>query len=133
MSPTTLMTNALRDAATADGRSVIEADQQVRREADEAPADEQSDEVVGEHEREHREHEEVQVGEEARERVLAGHVADRVDVDQEADAGDDHRPDQRDAIPLQAERELRQPRDQRLMRADGAAASSHRSTTPAPR
>ena len=66
-----------------------EADQQVRREADEAPAGEQEDEVAGQHEQQHREDEEVEVGEEPLLLGVAVHVADRVGVDQEADAGDD--------------------------------------------
>ena len=65
-----------------------EADQQVRREADEPPAGEQEHEVPGEHEQQHREHEQVEVREEALLLGIALHVADRVGVDQEADAGD---------------------------------------------
>jgi hypothetical protein len=55
-----------------DGRRLVEpeADQEIRRQADEAPTDEQPDEVVGEHERQHREHEEIHVGEEARDRSV---------------------------------------------------------------
>ena len=78
-SPTTLMTNALRAAATAEGRS----NQNPIRKYDARPTRPQPtskpDEVVGEHQREHREDEEIHVGEEARERAVAVHVADRVD------------------------------------------------------
>ena len=101
------------------GAFEVVPDQQVRGEADEAPADQQPDEIIGEHQRQHREDEEIQVGEEPRERFLTGEIADRVDVDQEPDAGDDERPDERDPIPLQAERKLRQPRKERLMRPGG--------------
>src|SRR5262249_32995725 len=51
------------------------------------PADEQEKEVVGEDQDEHRGDEEVQVGEEARHVGVVRHVADRVTVDQEPDAG----------------------------------------------
>ena len=65
-----------------------EADEQIGTEANQGPADDQPDEVAGEDEQEHREDEEVHVGEEAREAGILPHVADRVDVDQEADPGD---------------------------------------------
>ena len=108
-SPTTLMTNALQRGR--DGRWLVEpeADQEIRSEADEAPADEQPDEVVGEHQRQHREHEEVHVREEARDRFVARHVTDRVDVDEPADAGDDQRPDERERVQQQPEGEARRP------------------------
>ena len=89
-SPMTFITKALRAAATA-ARSLPEADQQVAGQAHQGPADDQDDEVVGQHQQQHREDEEVHVGEEARVVVvgLVLHVADGVDVDEEADAGDD--------------------------------------------
>ena len=68
---------------------VPEADQQVRRQADHAPADQQHDEVRRQHQDQHREHEQVQVGEVAALLHVAVHVPDRVDVDQEADARHD--------------------------------------------
>ncbi len=68
---------------------VVEADQEVRGEADEAPADEQEQQVARLHEQQHREDEERHVGEEPALLVLAGHVAHRVPDDQPADAGDD--------------------------------------------
>ncbi len=48
--------------------------------------EEHQQEIVGHDEVQHREDEEVEVGEEAPEPRIAVHVADRVDVDQEADA-----------------------------------------------
>jgi hypothetical protein len=76
------------------GRTLVpEADQQVRAQAHALPAHEQEQEVVREHEREHREHEQVQVEEEPPERGVVAHVADGVDVDQRADAGDDQHHD----------------------------------------
>jgi hypothetical protein len=76
-SPITFITNALRAAATAD----------------QGPADDQDDEVVGEHQQQHREDEEVHLREEARVVVvcLILHIANRVEVDQAADPGDDQR------------------------------------------
>ena len=64
----------------------VEADQQVGAEADRLPEDEEQEEVVGQHQHQHREDEERQVGEEAVVAAVAVHVADGVDVDQEADA-----------------------------------------------
>jgi hypothetical protein len=68
-----------------------EADQQVAAEPDAFPPDEHQEEVVAEHEQEHREDEQVQVREvppHARPIGFVVHVANRVDVDEEADAGD---------------------------------------------
>ena len=47
--------------------------------------------LFAEHEQQHREDEQVQVDEELREVLVAVHVADRVQVDQRADAGDEQR------------------------------------------
>ena len=79
------------------GLVVPEADQQVGAEADAFPADEQQRQVVGQDQDQHREGEQVQVGEVAREVRVVPHVADGVDVDEEADAGDhqDHHRRQR--------------------------------------
>ena len=76
----------------------VEADEQVRGETDALPADEQQQEVVGEHQHQHEEHEEVEVGEEAPVALFVRHVADRVDVDEEADAGDDAEHDEREVV-----------------------------------
>ena len=76
----------------------VKADQQVRAEAHALPADEQQQEVCGQHQHRHEEHEEVEVGEEAPVALFVAHVADRVDVDEEADAGDHGEHDQREVI-----------------------------------
>ena len=68
---------------------VEEADQQVAAEPDALPAEEQHQQVVAEHQHEHREHEQVHVGEEPAVALFVPHVAGRVEVDEEADAGDD--------------------------------------------
>ena len=65
--------------------AVPEPDQQVAREPDQLPRDEDDEPVVGEDQEQHREHEQVQVGEEAPVPGVVAHVADRVDVDQQAD------------------------------------------------
>ena len=71
------------------GLVVPEPDQEVRREADEPPADEEEQEVPGLDEQQHREDEERHVGEVATLLVVAVHVAHRVPDDESADAGDD--------------------------------------------
>ena len=68
---------------------VPEADQQVGAQADAFPADEQQRQRVAQHQHQHRGGEQVHIGEEARDVRILVHVAERVDVDQEADAGDD--------------------------------------------
>ena len=86
------------------------ADEEVRAETDALPADEHDQEVAPQNEGEHEEAEEVQVAEEARYAAprLVLDVADRVDVDQEADAGDDEQHHRRQRIererPVHAER-----------------------------
>ena len=73
------------------GRPVVpEPDEQIAAQGDERPPDDEDHQVRREHEHQHREDEEVHVAEEAGEPGVVLHVADAVDVDQEADAGDDH-------------------------------------------
>src|SRR5262249_47583416 len=54
----------------------VEADEEVGGEADALPSDEEEEEVRGEDQNQHEEHEEVQVGEEAPVALFVGHVAD---------------------------------------------------------
>jgi hypothetical protein len=81
----------------------VEADEQVGGEANALPADEEQEEIRGEHQNQHEEHEEVQVGEEAPVALLMRHVADGVDVDEEADAGDDSEHDEREVVDGESE------------------------------
>ncbi len=85
----------------------VEADEQVGGETDAFPADEEQQEVRREHQHGHEEHEEVEVGEEAPEAVLMGHVADRVNVDEEADAGDDGEHDHGEVVDGEGEVDLK--------------------------
>ena len=68
--------------------AVPEADEQVARQAHQLPGREQQQVVRRQHQQQHAEHEEVEVGEEAPPAGVVGHVADGVDVDQHADRGD---------------------------------------------
>ena len=68
---------------------VPEPDEEVGREADQTPADEQEEEVPRLHEHEHREDEERHVREVATLLLVALHVAHRVPDDQSTDTGDD--------------------------------------------
>ena len=73
---------------------VVVADQKIGAEAHTFPAHEHQEEVLGEDEREHREHEQVQIGEVpgvSRVGLVVTHVADRVDMDEETDEGDERR------------------------------------------
>ena len=92
-SPTRLVTNAFLPATAAELRSNQNEIEQVGAQADALPAEEGQQEARAEHEHEHRGREQVHVREEAAEALVAVHVADRVQVDQRADAGDeqDHR------------------------------------------
>ncbi len=76
----------------------VEADEQVGGETDALPADEEKQEALGEDQDEHEEHEEVEIGEEAPVALFVRHVADGVDVDEEADAGDDAEHDEGEVV-----------------------------------
>ena len=84
----------------------VEADEQVGGEADALPADEEQQEAGGEHQHQHEEHEEVEVGEEAPVALLVRHVAGGVEVDEEADAGDDAEHDEREVVDGEGEVDL---------------------------
>ena len=79
-----------------------ERDQEVGAGAHALPAEEGHDEVLAQHEHEHREHEEVQVDEELGELRIAVHVPDRVQVDERADAGDEQRHRDRQRVDQEA-------------------------------
>ena len=102
-SPTRLTTKAFL-AGDGRGRLVLpEADQQVRGQAHALPADEQHQVVVGEDQQQHRRDEQVEEPEEAAPPLVVGHVADRVDVDQAADAGDQQHEHDRQLVDQQAD------------------------------
>ena len=73
-SPMRLTMNAFLPAAAFVVVLEPEADQQVAAEADAFPADEEHRQVVAEDQDQHREDEQVQVGEEARVRLVLAHV-----------------------------------------------------------
>ncbi len=76
-----------------------EADQQIGAEAYQFPAEKEHRVVTGEDEGEHRGGEEVEIGEEAVESLVAVHVADGEDVDQGPDPGHDQHHQRRQRIP----------------------------------
>ncbi len=71
----------------------IEADQQIRAQAHALPADEHQHVVVRQDQRQHREHEQVEISEEAVIAALMRHVTGGINVDQHADAGHKQQPD----------------------------------------
>jgi len=76
-----------------------ERDQQIGAEPDQFPSHEQNGKVGAEHQDQHRGEEQVEVGEETGVALVTVHVADRVQVDQRADTGDDHRHQRRQRVP----------------------------------
>ena len=72
--------NAFLPAAAAESLDEPESDQQIRRQAHAFPADKHQQVVAGQNQRQHEEHEQVQVAEEAVEAAFLPHVADRIDV-----------------------------------------------------
>ena len=105
-SPTRFIRNAFLPAVAAAGRGVPERDQQVRRETDALPAEVEHHVVVAEHQQQHRRDEEVEVAEEPPAARVVRHVADRVQVDQGADAGDQQDEDRRQRVEQQPEVDL---------------------------
>jgi hypothetical protein len=80
-------------------------DQQPGAETDQLPEDENHEQIVGEHDADHREHEDRQPAEEPRLRRIVVHVAEREDVDQEADEADDEEHERGEVVELEAERD----------------------------
>ena len=86
-----------------------EADQQEGAQADAFPTGEQHHEVIRGDQHQHRGDEQVEVKEEAGETLVAVHVADGVDVDQRADAGDEQHHRHRKRVDLQRPVEAKPP------------------------
>ncbi len=82
---------------------VPEPDQQERAQPYPFPSEERHKKVVGKNQVQHHEDEQVQIGEEAEESAIPVHVADRIDMDQRADAGNDQKEDDRKLIELVGE------------------------------
>jgi hypothetical protein len=83
-----------------------ERNQQIRAQADAFPTHERHQEARAEHQHEHRSREQVHVREEAREPLVAVHVADRIQVNERADAGDEQNHRRRQRIHEEAEVDL---------------------------
>ena len=82
------------------------ADQHERAEADQLPADEHLQGVVGDDQQQHRRAEQAQRGEEVRVAPVAVHVLGGVHVHQQRDQGDDEHHHHREAVDLRARAEL---------------------------
>ncbi len=89
----------------------VETDEQVAAQAHAFPADEEQHEIGGENQNQHEEHEEIQVGEEAVVAAFVRHVAGGVNVNQEADAGDDQHHHDGELVQLQVESRAEIPGD----------------------
>lgn len=72
---------------------VPETNEQIGTEPYTFPTDEHEQKVVGQNEKKHGEGEEIQVGEVAVKPPVLGHVSDGIDMNQEADPGDDQHHD----------------------------------------
>ena len=80
---------------------VPEPDQQVAAQSDAFPAQIQQEQIIAEHEQQHGEDEQVHVAEKAAEVRVVGHVAGGIDVDQEANPGNDQNHHQREAVEIE--------------------------------
>src|SRR5665213_996703 len=81
----------------------IEADEQIRREANALPAYKHQQYIAGQHQHRHEEEEEIEESEIARVSLFMTHVSDGVDMNQETHAGDDEKHDQGKLIQNKAE------------------------------
>ena len=88
------------------GLVLPEPDQQVGGQAHALPARVQGQVVVGQHQQQHRGQEQVHVAEEPAPLRVVRHVADREDVDQRADAGDQQHEADRQRVEQQADAHL---------------------------
>ena len=83
---------------------VPEADEQIAAQADTFPADEERQQVAGQHQHQHRRDEQIHIGEEAVIAFVSGHEFGRVEQDQAADDGDDEHHHQRKRVEIEADR-----------------------------
>ena len=101
------------------GLLIPEADEQIAHQADALPAEKQLHEIVRRHQHQHGEGEQRQVREEPRPERVVLHVADRIEMDEGGDGGDDdqhHRGERVDAQrPVDFEVAGDDPREQRAM------------------
>ena len=79
--------------------------EQVGAEADELPKNEHHEKIIGEHDAEHRKHEDGETAEVAGLGRVFVHVAEREDVNAETDDADDHQHQRGEVIELKADRE----------------------------
>src|SRR5438105_3036779 len=79
------------------------SDEQIRGQAHALPAHEQQQIARSQHQREHEEHEQVEITEKAIVAALVLHVSDGVDVDEEADTSDHQDHHQRELVKIEAE------------------------------
>ena len=100
--PVAVTVSAMRAPSRARRRVVPVADQQEREEARQLPEEGELHQVAREHHAQHRAHEGEQEGEEARHRVVGRHVVARIEHDERADPGDQHRRTARRSRPCAA-------------------------------
>ena len=100
---------------------VLVADQEERCQGGEFPKDEQGDQVVRQHQPQHREHEGQEKRGEAQQLRVAQHVLARVEHDQRADSGDEQGEEQAQPVDKEAQRDalLRDPADLPIERSAG--------------
>src|SRR6185503_17168168 len=104
-----------------------EADEQVGTYADEFPENKHLNEIVREHDAEHREREQAQAGEVTAEATVLAHVAAGINVDQAANARDDQQHQPAERIDRDAELNLKIADDQPVERgaAEGRRKEQH--------
>ncbi len=91
---------------------MLETDEEVGREAGQFPEDEEGDEIAGQHQPEHRRHEEAEKEIEAPHIPVSGQITSGIDEDQRPDSSHQQRKDQAQAVEIEGERNprRRQPR-----------------------
>src|SRR5882724_5379057 len=86
---------------------VPKPDQEIGTETHTLPTDEQHKKIISHHQQEHEEDKQVQINEKTNHPFIVPHIAERIDMDQEADAGDDEQHHRGQGIDLKRELDLK--------------------------
>ena len=86
---------------------VPKTDEEIGTETHAFPADEQHQQIVPHHQQEHKEDKQVQINEKTNHPLVVPHIAERIDMDQEPDAGDDEQHHRGQGIDLKRELDLK--------------------------
>src|SRR5246127_4129947 len=79
---------------------IPKAYEQIRTQPHALPTDKERQQVVRHHQDQHEENKQIEVDEKARHPLIVGHIAEGIDVDEKADAGDDQQHHRAEVVDL---------------------------------